>query len=97
MLAELPAYLASVDLIPSLEARKDADGNDTFSRKCWWQEAAVLPSYIKILAIVLCNTPNSCPPERVFSMVTRTWGSQRRSTRADMIELSTQLQFNRHL
>ena len=97
MLAELPAYLASVALIPSLEARKDADGNDTFSRKCWWQEAALLPSYFKILAIVLCNTPNSCPPERVFSIVTRTWGSQRRKTGADMIELSTHLQFNRHL
>ena len=62
-----------------------------------WQEAALLPSYFKILAIVLCNTPNSCPPERVFSIVTRTWGSQRRKTGADMIELSTQLQFNRHL
>ena len=40
-----------------------------------------------VLRAVLANSPNSIPPERVFSILMD-------NSRADYIELSLQLQFN---
>ena len=43
---------------------------------------------------VLANSPNSIPPERVFSILNDTFDDDMDNSRADYIELSLQLQFN---
>ena len=43
---------------------------------------------------MLANSPNSIPPERVFSVLNDTFDDDMASSLADYIELSLQLQFN---
>ena len=43
---------------------------------------------------VLANSPNSIPPERVFSILNDTFDDDMDNSHADYIELSLQLQFN---
>ena len=47
-----------------------------------------------VLRAVLANSPNSIPPERVFSILNDTFDDDQRSALADYKELSLQLQFN---
>ena len=42
----------------------------------------------------LGNSPNSCPPERVFSILEDTFDNDQRRARADYMELSLMMQFN---
>ena len=46
------------------------------------------------LRAVLANSPNSIPPERVFSILNDTFEDDQERALADNIELSLQLQFN---
>jgi len=93
---ELPLYKSLLDAIPNRELRLDDDGHDTYDIVAWWAQAIVkLPALKKVLVIVATHSPSSCAPERVFSVLNRTFGPQRSSTRQDVIKLSTMLQFNK--
>ena len=47
-----------------------------------------------VLRAVLANSPNSIPPERVFSILNDTFDDDQDNSYADYIELALQLQFN---
>jgi len=47
-----------------------------------------------VLRAVLTNSPNSIPPERVFSILNDSFDDDQDNSLADYIELSLQLQFN---
>ena len=47
-----------------------------------------------VLRAVLTNSPNSIPPERVFSILNDSFDDDQDSSMADYIELSLQLQYN---
>ena len=47
-----------------------------------------------VLRAVLANSPNSVPPERVFSVLNDTFEADMDRSHADYIELSLQLQYN---
>ena len=52
-----------------LDERKDAKGNDTFVLCDWWRcNSGELPNFAFVLRAVLSHSPNSCPPERLFSI-----------------------------
>ena len=44
--------------------------------------------------LLLANSPNSVPPERVFSVLNDTFEADMDRSHADYIELSLQLQYN---
>ena len=50
----------------------------------------------RVLRAVLANSPNSIPPERVFSILNDTFEDDMERSLADYIELALQLQFNGH-
>ena len=52
------------------------------------------PAFKFVLRAVLANSPNSIPPERVFSILNNTFDEDQESGLADYKELSLQLQFN---
>ncbi len=56
--------------------RKDVKGNDTFAISDWWKaNCAMMPAFTYVLRAVLTNSPNSCPPECLFSIVNSTFDS----------------------
>ena len=44
--------------------------------------------------MVLTHSCNSCPPDRVFSILKNTFDADMRSSRADYMQLSLMMQFN---
>ena len=61
----------------------------------WWRaNGDAMPSFKYVLRAVLANSPNSIPPERVFSILNDTFDDDQASAMADYKELSLQLQFN---
>ena len=50
--------------------------------------------FCELCRMILCQSPNSCPPERVFSVLANTFDDDQRSARADYMELSLMAQFN---
>ena len=82
--------------IKSFEERKDSKGKDTFDLSGWWKSnCATLPGFTYVLRVVLTNSPNSCPPERHFSLFNATYDDDQKRSHADYIELSMQSQFNK--
>ena len=68
---------------------------DTFDLGGFWRaHEADLPAFSFVLRAVLTNSPNSVPPERVFSILNDSFGDLQDNSLADYIELSLQLQFN---
>ncbi len=53
------------------------------------------PGFTYVLRAVLTNSPNSCPPERHFSIFNATYNDDQKSSHADYINLSIQSQFNK--
>ena len=47
-----------------------------------------------MLRAVLTNSPNSCPPERLFSIFNVTYNDDQKRSHTDYIELSMQSQFD---
>jgi hypothetical protein len=91
-----PLYKSLLDAIPNRELCLNADGHDTYDIVAWWAQAIVkLPALKKVFIIVTTHSPSSCAPERVFSVLNRTFGPQRSSTRQDATELSTMHQFKK--
>jgi hypothetical protein len=56
---------------------------------------ATLPAFAYVLRAVLTNSPNSCPPERLFSIFNSTYNDDQKKSHADYIQLSMQSQFNK--
>jgi hypothetical protein len=96
MKTEVMKYQALAGSIKSFEERKDSKGKDTFVLSDWWKSNCVtLPGFTYVLRAVLTNSPNSCPPERLFSIFNATYGDDQKNSHADYIELSMQSQFNK--
>jgi hypothetical protein len=75
--------------IKSFEERKDSKGKDNFVLSDWWKSnCATLPGFADVLRAVLTNSPNSCPPERLFSIFNATYDDDQKSSDDDYIELS---------
>jgi len=96
---ELAAYKALIDGIPPRSEREvqDADGKtyDTFDIREWWVSVREkLPGFFMVLRAVLTHAPNSAPPERLFSILNDSFGSDQTRARADYIEYSLMRQFN---
>jgi hypothetical protein len=92
-------FNAIVLSIKSLDQRKDAKGQDTFSLPApeWWRcNSGVFPHFSFVLRALLTNAPNSCPPERLFSMFNATFGEDQRNSFGDYLELAMQSQYNKH-
>ena len=96
MKTELNKYNQLVTDIKSAAERVDADGNDTFTLLDFWRaNETTVPCFAYVLRAVLANSPNSVPPERVFSILNNTFAEDQASARADYIELALMLQFNK--
>ena len=96
MKTEVSKYQSLAGSIKSFEERKDSKGKDTFDLSGWWKSnCATLPGFAYVLRVVLTNSPNSCPPERLFSIFNSTYNDDQKSSHADYIELSMQSQFNK--
>ena len=82
--------------IRSFEERKVSKGKDVFDLSDWWKSnCATLPVFEYVLLAVLTNSPNSCPPERLFSIFNTTYNDDQKSSHTDYIQLSMQTQFNK--
>jgi hypothetical protein len=80
-------YQALTDSIKSFEERKDNKGKDTFDSSDWWKSnSGTLRGFTYVLREVLTNSPNSCPPERLFSIFNATYNDDQKSSYTDYIE-----------
>jgi hypothetical protein len=62
----------------------------------WWRcNSGNLPHFAFVLRSLLTNAPNSCPPERLFSMFNATFGEDQKSAFGDYLELAMQSQYNK--
>jgi hypothetical protein len=95
MESELSKYLELLAKIKPRSQRLNAKGKDTFSLLDWWRgnENAV-PAWSYVLRAVLTNSPNSIPPERVFSILNDTFDDDQDRALADYLEFSLQRQYN---
>ena len=95
MKTEITKYNSLVKSIKPLPQRLDPKGKDTFSLLSFWRaNEGEVQAFAYVLRAVLANSPNSIPPERVFSVLNDTFDDDMASSLADYIELSVQLQFN---
>ena len=60
----------------------------------WRTNETKLPAFAFVLRAVLAHSTNSCPPERVFSILNDTFDDDMESSRADYVEFSLQRQYN---
>ena len=96
MKTEVITYQTPVDSIKSLVERKDDKGQDTFDISDWWKtNCAILPAFTYVLRAVLTNSPDSCPPECLFSIFNSTFDADQSRSYTDYMQLSIQSQFNR--
>ena len=96
MKTEVMKYQTLADSIKSFEERKDSKGKDTFDLSDWWKSnCATLSRFAYVLRAVLTNSPNLCPPERLFSLFNTTYNDDQKKSHADYIELSMKSQFNK--
>ena len=95
MKEELPAYRAAVAMIKPLEEREDAKGNDTFDMEAWWKsQRGDLRAWASVLRAVLCHVPNSCPPERAFSILNDCIDDDQHNSFADYKKAVVMAQYN---
>ena len=97
MKEELPSYLAAVAMIKPLNERLDEDDKDTFDIEAWWRSVHLgdLRAWADALCAVLCHVPNSCPPERAFSILNDSIGDDQTSALADYKKAMVMLQYNK--
>ena len=95
MESELPKYLELVAKIKPKSQRLNDKGKDTFSLLDWWRgNEGEVPTWSYVLRAVLANSPNSIPPERVFSILNDSFDDDQDRSLADYIEFSLQRQYN---
>ena len=64
--------------------RRDTKENDNFDISDWWKaNCAMLPAFTYVLRAVLTNSPNSCPPECLFSIFNSTFDADQSRSYAD--------------
>ena len=86
---EISKYNAIASGIKSCDERKDVKSNDTFVFCDWWRyNSGELSNFAFVLRAVLMHVPNSCPPERLFSIFNATFDVNQKSSFGDYIELS---------
>ena len=96
MKEELPSYLAAVAMIKPLNERLDEDDKDTFDNEAWWSaHLGDLRAWADALCAVLCHVPNSCPPERAFSILNNSIGDDQTSALAYYKKAMVMLQYNK--
>ena len=96
MKTEVRTYRTLADSVKLLVERKDGKGKDTFDMSDWWKaNCAKLPAVTYVLRAVLTNSPNSCPPERLFSTFNSTFDDDQTSPYSDYIQSSIRSQFNK--
>jgi hypothetical protein len=111
MKTEVITHQTLADSIKPLVDRKDVKGMDslaptnptcqtcemdTFDMLDWWKaNCAKLPAFTYVLRAVLTNSPNSCSPERLFSIFNATFDDDQKKSYTDYIQLSIQSQFNK--
>lgn len=100
MKEELTKYNALVKCIKTKDQRlkrnRKGEMIDTFDRRAWWVNVKEkLPHFFAVLRAVLTHAPNSCPPERVFSILNDTFDNDQTRAYADYIETSLRLQYNK--
>ena len=85
---ELPTYLGLIADIKPRAARLNDKGKDTFELLAWWRgnELDKLPAFSYVLRAILTNSPNSIPPERVFSILNDTFDDDHDTAMADYVE-----------
>ena len=92
---EIELYKTIINEIPPLSEREDEKGHDTFDIAAFWQKAQKkLPATSRVLRGVLVHSPNSAPPERVFSILNDSFDDDQSSALNDYLQLSMQLQYN---
>ena len=95
MRGEIATYNTLVSQIKPAAERVDAKGKDTFKLIKFWRANKVkLPAFSYVLRAVLAHSVNSCPPERLFSILNDTFEDDMDRSYADYIELSLWLQYN---
>ena len=96
--SEINTYNALVKGIkPESERMEEQKGQmvDTFDRRAWWVSVKhKLPNFFSVLRAVLTHAPNSCPPERVFSILNDSFEDDQLRAYKDYIEASLRLQYN---
>ena len=92
MKAEINEYNVLVDKA----FRVEDDMQPEFNLMNFWRanEAVIIPKFAFVLRAVLANSPNSIPPERVFSCVNNFFTPGHENSYSDYIKYATQLQFN---
>jgi hypothetical protein len=81
MKTEVMKYQALAGSIKSFEERKDIKGKDLSD---WWKSnCTILPGFVYVLRAVLTNSPNSCPPERLFSIFNSTYNDDQKRSHTD--------------
>jgi hypothetical protein len=69
----------SMSDIESFEERKDSNGKDTFDSSDWWKSnPATLPAFANMVRAVLTKSPNSWPPESLFSIFNATYNDDQK-------------------
>jgi hypothetical protein len=92
---EIQMYLTLIEEIPPLAERQDKKGHDTFDIVAWWVAAAKkLPNTALALRGVATHSPNSAPPERVFSILNNSFDDNQTTALNDYVQLSLMLQYN---
>ena len=80
----------------SLCAALATTNKNNFDIESFWRtNASKMPSWAFVCRVVLTNATNSCPPERVFSILNNSFDDDQNSAYADYIQLPLQLQFNK--
>lgn len=96
--SELHKYNAVVAGIPPLSERQEGSHGkviDTFNFQEWWCSVKKdVPSFFQVCRAVLTHSPNSCPPERLFSILNDSFDADQSHAYSDYIQLSLQLQYN---
>jgi hypothetical protein len=96
MKTQVIKYQSLADSIKSFSERKDSNGKDTVDLSDWWKaNSATLPGFTYVLRAVLTNSPNSCPPDRLFSIFYATYDDDQKRSHADYIQSLIQSQFNK--
>ena len=92
---QIAKYNSLVRKIKPRSQRLDKDGEDTFDLLAWWRaNAEELAPWVAVLRAVLAHSPNSCPPERVFSILNDSFGDDQKRALADYMEFSLMIQYN---
>ena len=98
MKTEVMTYQAFARLTPSSHSRKGriGSGRALCTLICGSQTLQHY-QHSRTCCTVLTNSPKSCPPERLFSILNATYNDDQKSPHTDYIQLSMQSQFNKRV